>query len=345
MSEVGWARVLCPRVTYVFLAGKVQTILKNLLRHGLIATLLSAIPPYAHAQQPRPMRIIVGAAAGGSIDTISRGIAQRLGERLENNIVVENRPGAGSLPALEALAAAAPDGNTLMMLSATTVIHPLLYKSRFNVARDVVTVALVSAQGYVLVIHPKIPAKSLQEFVQYLRANQNTLNYASSGIGSPIHMAGELFQLATGTRMTHIPFKGMAPAIADLVGGSVEVSALTTITSVPLVEAGRLRMLAITTAKRVAALPDIPTFAEAGVPGVVVVNWYGLVAPLNTPRAAVDRIANETIRIVKSPALTARFAADGSEAMGGTPAEFSALIRTEQAQWAKVIKHAGIRGQ
>lgn len=305
----------------------------------------AVISQHAHGQQPRPTRIIVGAAAGGSIDTISRGIAQRLGERLEQNVVVENRPGAGSLPALEALSAAAPDGNTLMMLSATTVIHPLLYKSRFNVAKDVATISLVSAQGYVMVIHPKIPAKSLQEFVQYLRAAAHPLNYASSGIGSPIHMAGELFQLATGTRMTHIPFKGMAPAIADLVGGSVEVSSLTTITSVPLVEAGRLRMLAITTAKRVAALPDIPTFAEAGVPGVVVVNWYGLVAPPGTPKGAIDRIAGETVRIMKTPALVARLAADGSEAMGSTPAEFAGRIRSEQNQWARVIKHAGIRGQ
>ena len=307
--------------------------------------LLAALPDHAAGQQPRPMRVIVGTAAGGSIDTVSRGIAQRLGERLAQNIVVENRPGAGSLPALETLAAAAPDGNTLMMLSATTVIHPLLYPSRFNMARDVTPVSLVSAQGYVLVIHPKIPAKSLAEFVLHLRSHPNTLNFASSGIGSPIHMAGELFQLATATRMTHIPFKGMAPAIADLVGGSVEASWLTTITSVPLVEAGRLRMLAITTAKRVAALPDIPTFAEAGVPGVVVVNWYGLAAPLGTPKAAVDRIARETASIMKSPALASRLAADGSEAMGSTPAEFAALIRTEQNQWAKVIKQAGIVGR
>ena len=327
------------RMTTGFRAG---VAVAGLLLAGL---LLAALPHHAAGQQSRPMRIIVGAAAGGSIDTISRGVAQRLGERLGQNIVVENRPGAGSLPALETLSAAAPDGNTLMMLSATTVIHPLLYPSRFNMARDITPVSLVSAQGYVLVIHPKIPAKSLREFVAYLRASANTLNYASSGIGSPIHMAGELFQLATNTRMTHIPFKGMSPAIADLIGGNVEVSCLTTITSVPLVEAGRLRMLAITTAKRVAALPDIPTFAEAGVPGVVVVNWYGLAAPLHTPRPAVDRIAQATISIVKSPALAARLAADGSEPMGGTPAEFAALIRAEQNQWVKVIKQSGIVGR
>ncbi len=325
--------------------GTMNILLTQPLSFCVFVAALAAIPPYAHAQQLRPMRIIVGTAAGGSIDTISRGVAQRLGERLGQNIVVDNRPGAGSLPALETLAAAAPDGNTMMMLSATTVIHPLLYPSRFNMARDVTPVSVVSAQGYVLVIHPKIPAKSLKEFVAHLRANANTLNYASSGIGSPIHMAGELFQLATGTRMTHIPFKGMSPAIADLVGGNVEVSCLTTITSVPLVEAGRLRMLAVTTAKRVAALPEIPTFAEAGVPGVVVVNWYGLAAPLHTPQAAVDRIAREIASIMKTRALTARLAADGSEAVGSTSAEFAALIRAEQSQWAKVIKLAGIRGQ
>jgi len=291
------------------------------------------------------MRILVAAAAGGSIDVTARALAQRLGERLEQNVVVDNRPGAGSLAGLEMLAAAVPDRNTLMLLSATTVIYPLLYKSRFDIAHDFVPVSQVSAQGYVLVIHPKIPAKSVQDLVQYLRANPNTLNFGSSGIGSAIHMSGELFQQATGTRMTHIPFKGMSPAIADLMSGNVPITFLTTITSVPHIEAGRLRALAVTTPRRLAPLPDIPVFAEAGVNGVVVVNWYGLFAPPNTPTRVVDRISSETSRVMKSPAMAARLAADGSEAVGSSPAELVALVRAEQQLWAKVIKQAGIRGQ
>jgi len=232
-----------------------------------------------------------------------------------------------------------------MMLSATTVIHPLLYTSRFDIVRDFAPVSQVTAQGYVLVVHPKIPAKSVAEFVQYLRANPGKLNYASSGIGSPIHMTGELFQVATGTRMTHIPFKGMGAAYTDLVGGRVEVSFPTIISSIPHIHAGRLRALAVTLAKRVPALPDTPIFADAGVPGVVVVNWYGLIAPKGTPKAVIDRISSETAKAMQSPDMAKRLLAEGSEAVGSSPQAFAAHIRAEHDMWARVIKQAGIRGQ
>jgi tripartite-type tricarboxylate transporter receptor subunit TctC len=232
-----------------------------------------------------------------------------------------------------------------MMLSATTVVHPLLYKSRFDILRDVTPISQVTAQGYVLVVHPSIPAKSVLEFVQYLKANPDKVNYSSSGIGSPIHMSGELFKIATGTRMTHIPYKGMGAAYTDLVGGHVQCSFPTIISSISHINAGRLRALAVTPDKRVPALSNTPTFAEAGVKGVVVVNWYGLVAPAGTPKPVVDRISAETMKAMQSPDMAKNLLGEGSEAIGSTPAEFAKHMRTEVEQWRRVIKQAGIKGE
>lgn len=303
----------------------------------------------AAAAQPekypvRPVRILVPLAAGGGMDTVTRALSLRLTESLGQTFVVDNRPGAGSQVALEILANGAADGYTFMMISATTVVHPILYKSRFDVTRDFQPVSQATAQGYVLVVHPTIPVKTVPEFVQYLKANPDKLNYASSGIGSLIHMSGELFKLATGTRMTHVPYKGMGAAYSDLVGGQVKVSFPTIISSMAHVNAGRLRALAVTPDKRVAAMPDVPTFAQAGVPGVVVVNWYGMIAPKATPKAIVDLVARETTKAMRSPEMEKSMRAEGSDGIGGTPAEFGAHLRHEQELWSRVIREAGIKG-
>jgi len=310
----------------------------------LLATLM-LLPAHAQNYPNRAVRVLVPLSAGGGMDTVARGLGQRLGDVLGQSFVVDNRPGAGSQIALEILAAAAPDGHTLMMISATTVVHPILYKSRFNILRDFAPVSQVSAQGYVLVVHPGVPVKSVADLVQYLRANPGKLNYGSSGIGSPIHMSGELFQIATGTRMIHIPFKGMGAAYNDLVGGHVELSFPTIISSIPHINAGRLRALAVTPAARVPALPDIPTMAEAGVPGVVVLNWYGLIAPARTPRRVIDQLAGETATAMQSPDMVKRLVAEGSTAVGSSPQQFTAHLRAEHELWSKVIKQAGIRGE
>jgi tripartite-type tricarboxylate transporter receptor subunit TctC len=310
----------------------------------LLATLV-LLPAQAQNYPNRAVRVLVPLSAGGGMDTVARGLGQRLGDVLGQSFVVDNRPGAGSQIALEILGAAAPDGHTLMMISATTIVHPILYKSRFDILRDFAPVSQVSAQGYVLVVHPAVPVKSVAELVQYLRANPGKLNYGSSGIGSPIHMSGELFQIATGTRMIHIPFKGMGAAYNDLVGGHVELSFPTIISSIPHINAGRLRALAVTPAARVPALPDIPTMAEAGVPGVVVLNWYGLIAPARTPKRVIDQLAGETIKAMQAPDMTKRLVAEGSTAVGSSPREFAAHLRAEHELWSKVIKQAGIRGE
>ena len=302
----------------------------------------------AHAQYPtRPVRILVPLAAGGGMDAVTRALSVTLTESLGQTVVVDNRPGAGSQLSLDILANAAPDGHTLMMLSATTVTYPLLYpsQSRYDIVRDFAPVAQVTAQGYVLVVHPSVPAKTALEFVKYAKANPGKLNYSSSGIGSPIHMTTELFQVATGTQLIHIPYKGMGAAYTDLIGGRINFSFATIISSQPHINAGKLRALAVSPGKRAPALPDTPTLAEAGVPGVVVVNWYGLIAPKGTPKAVTDRIADETIKAVKSPEMVKRLLADGSEGVGTSSAEFAKHVRAEHAMWSKVIKQAGIKGQ
>ena len=312
---------------------------------ALFLALIVLAPVHTENYPNRPVRVLVPLSAGGGMDTVTRGLAQKLGDTLGPSFVVDNRPGAGSQVTLEILAAAAPDGHTLAMVSATTVVHPILFKSRFEIVRDFAPVSQISAQGYVTVVHPAIPAKSVAEFVQYLRANPGKLNYCSSGIGSPIHMTGELFQVATGTRIIHVPFKGMGAAYNDLIGGHVQVSFPTIISSIPHINAGRLRALGVTTAARVPALPDVPTLAEAGVPGVVVVNWYGLIAPARTPKAIVEMLARETQKAMQSPDVVKRLVAEGSSAVGTSPQEFAAHLRAEHALWAGVIQQAGIRGE
>lgn len=318
-------------------------------RHRIFAALLfaalSAQGALAQTYPTRPVRILVPLSPGGAMDAIARGLAPKLGDALGQTVVVENRPGAGSHISLEILHAATPDGHTLMMASLTPIIHPLLYKSRFDIQRDFTPVSQVTAQGYVMTVHPTIPAKSVLELVQYLKANSGKLNYSSSGIGSPIHLSGELFQVATGTKMIHVPYKGMGAAYTDMVGGRIEVGFPTIVSSVPHVQAGRLRPLAVTTPRRVAAAPDLPTFAEAGVKGVVVVNWYGLLAPRNTPKAVVDRIATETHTAMHSAEVMKRLASDGSEPVGSSPSQFAAHLRAEHEKWGRVIKQAGIRGE
>lgn len=309
---------------------------------GLIVSLLAFWPAQAQNYPQRPLRVIVPLAAGGGMDTVTRSLARNLSDIFRQNVVVDNRPGAGSMLGLEILAGAAPDGHTLMMISATTVIHPILYKSRFDIVRDFTPVSQVTAQGYALVVHPGIPAKSVAELVQYLRAHPGQVNYSSSGIGSPIHMTTELFQIATGTRATHVPYKGMGAAYADLVGGRIQMSFATIISSRAHVKAGRLRALAVTPGKRAPALPEVPTLPEAGV-DLVVVNWYGLIAPRGTAGAVLNRISGETAKVMHLPDVRKRLVAEGSEAVGTSPAQFGAHIRAERERWTNVIQQAGIR--
>jgi tripartite-type tricarboxylate transporter receptor subunit TctC len=325
--------------------------LTDTLRLAVLFGTLMLVPCHAQtastssgqAFPSRPIRILVPLTSGGNMDTMTRGLAQKLGDAFGQNVIVDNRPGAGSQVALEILAAAAPDGHTLMMSSLTPVTHPLLYKSRFDLLRDFEPVSQVTAQGYVLAVHPAVPAKSVPELVQHLRANPGKLNFMSTGVGSPIHLTGELFQVATATRMLHVPYKGAA--YQDLASGLIQVGFPTVSSVLPYLQSGRVRPLAVTTPKRMPVLPDLPTFTEAGVKGMVVVNWYGLIAPGRTPKAVSERIAKETKNAMHSPELARRLAAESSEPVGSSPSEFVAHIRAEHEQWSRVIRQAGIRGE
>jgi tripartite-type tricarboxylate transporter receptor subunit TctC len=291
------------------------------------------------------VRIIVPLAAGGSMDSVARGLSARLGDNLKQSVVIDNRPGAGALIALDILSSAAADGHTLMVIGGTSIVYPILYKSRYDMRRDVSHVSQLTAQGYVLVIHPSLPAKTPSEFVNYIKVNPNKVNYSSSGIASPTHMAGELLQLATGGRMTHIPYKGMGAAYTDLISGQMQASFPAAISSMAHVTAGRLRAIGVTTPKRMSVLPNTPTFVEAGYDSMIVLNWYSLIAPLKMPAALAEQIAAETRKAVLSPEMGKSLAAEGSEAVGSTPAELASHVRLEHDKWARVVKAAGITAQ
>ena len=315
----------------------------------LFVTLAAAAcwPALADAQKypTRPVRAVVGIAPGGGMDTISRALAQKLGEQLGQTVVVDNRPGAGGNIAMETAAAAAPDGHTVLIVSATSVIHPILYKARFDVLKDFEPVSQISAQGYLAAVNPGVPARNIAELVQHLKTHPGKLTYASSGIGSPIHLIGELFTATSGTRMTHVPYKGISPAYTDMIAGNIDMSFPAIVSSLPHVRAGKLRALAVTLPQRSPVVPELPTIVEAGVPGVVVVNWYGMMTPLNTPPTIIAQLARGIESSMRQPDVVKRLHAEGADGVTGTPAQFRKHIADEREKWGKVIRNANIRVQ
>lgn len=319
--------------------------MKTLLLIG--AGLMLALPAQVPAQDypTKPVRFIVPLAAGGGMDTVARGLAQKLGESLGQAIVVDNRGGGGGSIGAEMAAAAAPDGYTWIMMSATAVIRPLMYqKTGYDLARDFVPVSQVTAQPYVLTVHPSLPMKSVRELVAYAKANPAKLNYASAGQGSLIHLASELFNSTAGIKTVHVPYKGIGAAYPDLIAGHVQMVFASIVSVQPHVRAQRLRALAVSSAQRAKAQPDWPTVAEAGIKGYAVTQWYGVFVPARTPRAIVERLNREIVKAVHEPDLTGRFAADGAEAVGSSQREFSAHIKAEHDKWSKVIRDTGIKG-
>ena len=318
---------------------------------AVLASWLAAIaaaattPLSAQSYPSRPIRVIVPLPAGGAIDTVVRAMAQKLTESIGQNVIVDNRPGAGGMIGMETAMNASPDGYTVVAIGATQLTYPLLYKSRYDLLRDFVPVSQMTAQGYVATVHASLPVRSAAELVQHLLANPGKLNFASSGVGGPIHLTGELFMAATGTRMTHVPYKGMALAYTDMLSGNVEVGFPTLVSASPHLRAGRLRALAVTTPQRVPSYSDIPTMVESGVKGVVVTNWYGIVAPASTPSTIAERLGSEIVKAIRHPDVAKRLAADGSEAVGSSPAQFGKHIGAERDKWAKVIRDRGIRAQ
>jgi len=229
-------------------------------------------------------------------------------------------------------------------MSATALIYPLMYKAKYDIARDFAPIVQVTTQPYVIVVNPNVPVKSVAELIAYAKANPSKLNFASSGNGSLIHLMTELFKSSTGAQMMHVPYRGIGAAYPDLLGGQIQLIFASSISAMQLIHAGRLRALAVTGAKRAKALPELPTVIEAGVPGFVVNQWYALLSSTGTPRAIIERLNRDTNKALTYPDVIARFTADGAEAAGGTPQMLAAHIKGEREKWAKVIKDAGIRG-
>ncbi len=293
----------------------------------------------------RPIKILVGFSAGGGNDVVARIIAQKLSESLGQPVIVDNRPGASGLIAADVLAKSPPDGLTLMVASQTTyAVAPALYKSvAFDAPKDVAGVALLGASPMVLVVHPSVAAKSAAELIALAKSRPGVLNFGSGGVGTSPHMAGALFMSMADVKMVHVPYRGEAPAIVDLLSGQLPVLFANLSASIGHVKSGALRALAVASLQRAAAAPELPTLAESGLPGFEVETWFGLTAPAGTPRELISRLNAEVLKALASPDVRQKFAELGMSVGGGTPERLDAYIRSEAVKWTKVIQDAGIR--
>ena len=295
----------------------------------------------------KPIRIVVAYTPAGATDILARTVGQKLTEAWGQSVIIDNRPGANGNIGTEYAAKATADGYTLLMVTAGTHgINPGLYrKLGFDAVKDFAPVSLVAMVPNIFVVNNAVPAKDLKEFIAYAKNNQGKLNYGSPGNGSTAHLSMELFKTMTGLQMQHIPYKGSAGVLADLIGGQIVLTMDNMPPYVPQVKAGKIRALAVSTTRRSPAVPDVPTVAEAGVPGYDSGAWFGLVAPANTPKEIVYKLSRETARILKLPDVSARLSDLGAEPVGGTPEQFSSHIKSEIAKWAKVIKDANVELQ
>ena len=298
----------------------------------------------AAAFPDRSLRLVVPYPPGGGTDIVARAVGQKLAEAWKQNVVIDNRGGASGNIGTELVARATPDGYTLLIVISAFTVNPSIFKQLpWDPVRDFAPVSKVGSSAYVLVVHPGVPARSVSQLIALARAEPNALSFASSGIGSPLHLAGELLKTRANINMVHVPYKGAGPAIVDLLAGRVQVLFGSSVTMLPHIRNGRLRALATTSAKRVPAAPEIPTMAEAGVSDSEVDGWYGILAPAGTPPDRVRKLSDQIAAIMRTPEMRERFAKEGREAMGTTPEEFSRFIAAEIAKWAKVVSATGIK--
>jgi tripartite-type tricarboxylate transporter receptor subunit TctC len=307
------------------------------------AATLPAMPRFAWAQSypARPVRIVVGFPAGGTTDIVARLIAQWLSERLGQQFIVENRPGAGTHMATEAVASAPADGYTLLMATASNAINATLY-NRLNFLRDIVPVAGVIRSPFVLEVHPAVPVKTVPELIDYAKANSGKINMASFGTGSSSHLTGELFKMMTGVEMMHVPYRGSAPMLVDLLSGQVQLAFDNLPASIEHIRSGKLRALAVTTTMRSEVLPDIPALGEM-LPGFESSAWIGIAAPKSTPAEIIDKLNKEINAALAGPMIKARFAELSGVALGGMPIDFGKHIADETGKWGKIIRMANIK--
>jgi len=314
---------------------------------GLAIALLTNPALAAESYPAKPIRIVVAYTPAGTTDILARAIGQKLTEAWGQPVIIDNRPGANGNIGTEYAAKATADGYTLLMTTAAPHgVNPGLYrKLGFDAIKDFAGISLVATVPNVLVVNPAFGVKDVKELIAHLRSNPGKVNFGSPGYGSTGHMSVELFMAMTGTKMNHVPYKGDAGVLADVMAGQISLSLSNMPAYTPQIKAGRVRALAVSTAKRSPAAPEIPTMAEAGVPGYVTVAWFGLLAPAKTPREIINKLSAETARILKTPEVHARLSDLGAEPVGSTPGEFDAHIKAEIVKWAKVIKDANVELQ
>ena len=318
--------------------------------HGIVVVALTVLASgmvFGQTYPTRPIRIVVPFSAGAGVtDIMARLVGQHLGPAIGQQVVIDNRPGGGGIPGTEIVSRTTPDGYTLLMTNVALAVNQYLYpKLPYDAVKDFMPVTQVNSAPLMLVVHPSVAAKSVQELVALAKSRPGQLNYGSGGVGSTPHLSGELFKSISGIEAVHVPYKGGAPALSDLVGGQLSFMIENVPGTMPFVKAGKLRALAITSAKRSALEPALPTMAESGVPGYEVIGWNGLVAVKGTPPAIVTKLYTEVAKVLRAPQVTQRLTALGAEPVGNTPNEFGAFIKAEMARWGKIIREKGIRAQ
>jgi tripartite-type tricarboxylate transporter receptor subunit TctC len=308
-----------------------------LLVLGIVLTPAAAARPAAEQAWPaRPVRLVVPYAPGGGLDILARLLAPRLTERWGQNVLVDNRPGASGQLGTQIVANAAPDGYTLVIISTEHITAPMVYRRQlYDPVAGFSPIVQTGAQSYLLVVNAGVEAASVKDLIALARSRK--LNYTSAGTGSVGHLSGELFKSMGGIEMTHVPYKGTGPALGDTVSGQVQVMVVNPLPAMPHIKSGRLRLLAVTDSRRIASLPDVPTIAEAGIPGFNTTGWNGLLAPAGTPRTVINRINDAVVSIVRAPDLRDRMIREGTEPIGSTPEAFRALMVSDQKRWAAVV--------
>lgn len=311
---------------------------------GMIAAIWTCGTAWAQAYPTKPVRFVVGWPPGGATDVVARLISQKLSDALGQPVVVDNRAGAASNIGAELVAASPKDGHTIFMATVSVAINPTLYrKLPYDALRDFTAITQVTSTPFMFVTHPSLPVANVKQFVALAKSKPGELIYASAGSGSGAHLFTEMFRSMAGIKVVHVPYKGAAPATTATLSGETIFMFDNIVTTLPLARAGKLRALAVTTSTRSSAAPEIPTVAEAGVPGYDANAWFGVFAPSGTPPAVINRLHTEIVKIVKLPDVRDRFLALGGEPVGSTPAEFAAFFRNEVAKWGKVVKESGAR--
>lgn len=314
-------------------------------RRSFVVAAFAAFAGAAHAADnwpARPITLVVPFAPGGTTDIIARAVAQKLAESLHQTMVIDNRPGAGGTLGAANVAKSAPDGYTLFMATVAHTMAPGLYKSLpYDFTRDLDPIGMVALTPNVLLVNPSLPVNTVPELVKYLKEHPGTVNYGSAGNGSTEHLSGELFRSMTGTKISHIPYKGGAPMMTDLIAGQIQMAIETSPSANPHVKSGKVKALAVTTKQRSSAYPDVPTLDEAGVKGFDVTTWYALMAPHGTPAAVQSRVAAELAQVLKQPDILKRFEEQGVTAGAMTTSQLATFIRTETTKWGKVAKESG----